>query len=210
MLPFTVEQFFEVFARYNAAVWPAQIAAYGFGVIALAAALRGGKSASIVIVVVLALFWAWTGTAYHWLRFAEINDAALPFGAMFIGQAGIFVWFAIRREPSTFGYRRGLNSSVGLFLIIYAAILYPLIGLAMGHGYPRMPMFGITPCPVTIFTFGLLLLAHSVPVPVLIIPVLWSLIGGSAAFLLNVPQDWLLLLSGPATVALLWRARASR
>jgi hypothetical protein len=30
----------------------------------------------------------------------------------------------------------------------------------------------------------------------LVIPVLWSLVGGSAAFLLQVPQDWILLASG--------------
>jgi hypothetical protein len=38
----------------------------------------------------------------------------------------------------------------------------------------------------------------------LVIPVIWSLIGGSAAFLLQVPQDWLLLLfSGLSMVPLL-------
>ena len=79
----------------------------------------------------------------------------------------------------------------------YAAIAYPLIGVATGHRYPEMPMFGVTPCPVTIFTFGMLLLTMR-PVPrwLLVIPFVWSLIGGSAAILLNVPQDWLLLVSG--------------
>ena len=79
----------------------------------------------------------------------------------------------------------------------YAAILYPLIGLATGHHYPETPMFGVTPCPVTIFTFGLLLFTvRPVPRWLLVIPFIWSLIGGSAAILLNVPQDWLLLASG--------------
>jgi hypothetical protein len=62
-------------------------------------------------------------------------------------------------------------------------------------------MFGITPCPVTIFTLGLLLLARPMYWWLLVIPVLWSLVGGSAAFLLRVPQDWVLLVSG---VAVLW------
>jgi hypothetical protein len=62
-------------------------------------------------------------------------------------------------------------------------------------------MFGITPCPVTIFTLGMLLLARPMYWWLLAIPVLWSLVGGSAAFLLGVPQDWVLLLSG---VAVLW------
>jgi hypothetical protein len=62
---------------------------------------------------------------------------------------------------------------------------------------------------VTIFTFGLLLIARRPPWPLLIVPVLWSLVGGSAAFLLRVPQDWLLLVTGPLTLVLLWRARAA-
>jgi hypothetical protein len=38
---------------------------------------------------------------------------------------------------------------------------------------------------------------------VLVAPVLWSLVGGSAAFLLGIPQDWVLFVSGPVSVALL-------
>jgi hypothetical protein len=76
----------------------------------------------------------------------------------------------------------------------------------MGHSSLELPMFGVTPCPVTIFTFGMLLLTRQ-PVPrlLLAIPVLWSLVGGSAAMLLRVPQDWLLLVSGAIAVALLIR-----
>jgi hypothetical protein len=65
-------------------------------------------------------------------------------------------------------------------------------------------MFGITPCPVTIFTFGMFLLTTK-PIPrwLLIISFVWSLIGGSAAFLLSVPQDWLLLVSGLISMPLI-------
>lgn len=91
----------------------------------------------------------------------------------------------------------------------YAAVVYPLVGMWAGHRYPEMPMFGITPCPVTIFTFGVMLLAAS-PVPrwLLVIPFIWSLIGGSAAFLLGVPQDWLLLVSSVSVAAIVVRDQA--
>jgi hypothetical protein len=58
-------------------------------------------------------------------------------------------------------------------------------------------MFGVTPCPVTIFTFGILILTTR-PIShwLLVIPFIWSLIGGSAAVLLQVPQYWVLLVSG--------------
>ena len=86
----------------------------------------------------------------------------------------------------------------------YAAVLYPLLGIWFGHTYAQVPMFGITPCPVTILSFGLLLLA-SVPVPLglVAVPFLWTLVGGSAAFLLGIPQDWLLLVTGFIAVPLL-------
>jgi hypothetical protein len=57
---------------------------------------------------------------------------------------------------------------------------------------------------MTIFTFGVLLLA-SPPVPwwLLAIPALWAVVGGSAAVLLAVPQDWMLLVGGLAATAML-------
>ena len=39
-IPFTVEQFFDVFRTYNVAIWPAQVVAYLMGVIALALSAR--------------------------------------------------------------------------------------------------------------------------------------------------------------------------
>lgn len=118
-------------------------------------------------------------------------------GALFVLQAGVFFHAGVVRGHLKFGRRDGASAWLGWALIAYATVAYPLLGKLAGHEYPGMPMFGITPCPVTIFTFGLLLLATA-PVSrrVLAIPFVWSLVGGSAAFLLNVPQDWLLLVSG--------------
>jgi hypothetical protein len=207
MLPFTTEQFFAVFASYNETVWPAPVFAYALGAVAVAAALHGGHATSRLVAAALALMWLWTGIAYHWLAFVAINDAAWAFGALFVAEAALLVRFGMLRGSLQFRYRSGRNCVVGLLFVVYAAILYPLVGQAFGHGYPAMPMFGITPCPVTIFTFGLLLLTRSGSWPVVAIPLLWSLIGGTAAFLLNVPQDWLLLFSGPVAAILLWRTR---
>ena len=65
-------------------------------------------------------------------------------------------------------------------------------------------MFGVTPCPVTIFTFGMLLLTtERLPRWLLVIPFVWSLIGGSAAIVLDVTQDWLLLASGFIAIPLI-------
>jgi hypothetical protein len=203
MLPFSRAQFLAVFAEYNAGVWPAQWLAYAIGVAMLLMLLRRAPARQPVIAAGLALMWGWSGIAYHWLHFAAINQAALAFGALFVLQAGLLV-YAAARGRLTFGLPRDAAAMLGWSLVAYATVLYPLVGLWAGDRYPEIPLFGITPCPVTIFTFGLLLLTTS-PVPrwLLVIPFIWSLIGGSATLLLGVPQDWPLLFSGVATVSLL-------
>jgi hypothetical protein len=209
-LPFSAEQFFAVFAAYNEATWPAPIVAYALGLAAAAVPLAAYNRHSPDLVhkaavAVLALMWAWTGIAYHALFFSKINAAAFAFAALFIAQAAVLVAAgrSTRFEGAAF-----VDTLIGAFFVVYAMVLYPLIGLWTGHVYPAAPAFGVTPCPVTIFTFGLLLQTkgHS-PWLLVAIPIVWSLIGGSAAFLLGVVQDWVLLFSG---VVAAWRLAVRR
>ena len=71
-------------------------------------------------------------------------------------------------------------------------------------------MFGVAPGPLTIFTFGVLLMLDGRP-PILlaIIPLLWALAaGGSAIVRLGAPEDWSLLLAGIVGFGLLyWKRR---
>lgn len=201
MLPFTREQFLAVFAGYNEAVWPAQLAAYAIGASILAGLWwRGGRAASGAIAVGLAAMWLWTGIAYHIVHFARINPAAYLFGALFVLQ-GLLLLVVAASGRVAFSPRTGVRAWTGWALVVYAMVLYPLAGWMAGEAYPELPMFGITPCPLTLFTFGILLFAaQRVPWWLPAIPLLWSLVGGTAAFLLAIPQDWVLLFSGLAVV----------
>ena len=204
MLPFTREEFFGVFAAYNEAIWPAQLAAYALGLVAVAVLFLPVLRSDRIVAAILAVMWAWTGVAYHAVYFAPINEAAYAFAAFFVGQGVLFAYVGVLKGELRFGFRPGVGSWIGVVFLAYAAVIYPLIGIATGHTYPAMPMFGVTPCPVTIFTFGFLLLTTQ-PFSrwLLVIPFLWSLIGGSAAFLLGVPQDFLLLASGIISVPII-------
>lgn len=207
MLPFTRIQFFEVFAQYNLAAWPMQVLAYALGIAMVAGLWHRSRIAGAFIAASLAAMWLWTGIAYHWMHFAAINPAAFGFGALFVLQ-GLLLAHAAARGKLRFGPPEGVLPGLGLALVSYAALLYPLFGWIAGHAYPAMPMFGIAPCPLVIFTFGMLLLAtNHVSRWLMVIPVAWSLVGGSAAFLLGVPQDWLLLFSGLSVLAIVLRER---
>lgn len=200
MLPFTRDQFLDVFAAYNEAIWPLVGFACVVGLAAVVAVFIPSPATRRIAAVGLASMWLWTGIAYHWLFFAPINPAAWLFGALFVVQ-GLLLLDVAGRDSLYFGPYRGPAAWLGGGLVVYSAVLYPLIGIAFGHDIGELPMFGVTPCPVTLFTVGLLLLTvRPVPRRLLAVPLLWSLVGGSAAVLLGIPQDWMLLLGGTAGV----------
>lgn len=208
MLPFTREQFLSVFVAYNDAVWPAPVLAYLLGLGMVVVLLLRTAASDRILGTGLAVMWVWTGIAYHWLFFSSINRGAVVFGALFVLQGALVVHAALTRGALVFGVTRRAPSLLGWGLLAYASLGYPLVGLWTGHRYPAAPMFGITPCPVTLFTLGLLLLTtRPVPKRLLVIPLAWSLVGGSAAFLLHVPQDWPLLASGLTVPLLVVRDR---
>lgn len=185
-------------------IWPSQVLAYLLGSFAALLLFRQTERSDRVITAVLSTMWMWTGVAYHGIWFSAINKAAYVFAALFIVEGCCLFYAGAYGNQLRFGLRQDPATWVGGVFVGYSAILYALIGKVNGHHYPAVPIFGVTPCPVTIFTFGMLLLTTG-PVPrwLFVIPVVWSLIGGSAAILLHVPQDWLLLLSGFIAVPLI-------
>jgi len=195
MLPFTHQQFIFVFSVYNGAIWPLQPIVHAAGLLMLALLLRPSRGSDRYSLVLLAAMWIWTGLVYQIGFFSRINAMAMVFGAAFVLEGALLLEAALRRRIA-FGTSRGLRRATGWALLIYSLLLYPLLGIALGADYFELPAFGLTPCPVTMTTVGVLLLASS-PVPrrLYVIPVTWAIVGGSAAGLLRMPQDWVLLLT---------------
>ncbi len=208
---FTVEQFLAVFERYNEAMWPMQIVAYAVGVALVVLALTRWKRASAVIFGVLAVMWAGMAVGYMWSYFADVNPAAKLFGAIFLVQALLLAVAALRERGAIYGGKRSVRTWVGLAIIAYAMLVYPLLGMAFGHGYPQAPVFGLVPCPTTIFTFGMLLLAAQPKRLLLWLPLIWSVIGFFAAVKFGIKEDVGLLLAGVVTAGLLlWKPSAEK
>ncbi len=196
MLPFSPDVFFALFEHYNRAIWPAQIVAYLLGLAALALAWRPMGGAGRVIAAILALGWAWNGVVYHHLFFATINFWADGFAALFIVEAALLLWTGLVRGRLAFRAGNDAFAWTGIALAVFSMVVYPLIGWLLGHGWPRAPMFGVAPCPLTIFTMGLLLVDDRPPLHLVVIPVAWSLIGGTAAWFLGVAEDLALPVAG--------------
>jgi hypothetical protein len=196
MIPFTVEQFLNVFARYNVAVWPAQIFLYAIALCAIGLSLQRSWDFSRSINGLLSALWLWSGIAYQIIFFSRINSVAYLFAAFFILQSFLFFYAGVLKRELSFSFANNSYGIIGGLFFIYALVIYPVLSYELGHRYPMTPTFGV-PCPTIIFTFGMLLWSRrDVPLYIAIIPLLWSLVGVSAALSLGMKEDFGLVIAG--------------
>lgn len=200
-LPFDGQEFLAVFARYNIAVWPAQIVLTLAALLAIVLALWPRPGSDRVISAILGGLWLWIGGVYHLVFFRSINPAATVFAIAF-GLEGVLLialggWLGRLR----FAWTQTLPGLLGAALIAYALAVYPIIAYLLGHRYPATPTFGL-PCPTTILTLGLLAWAPQRSWGVLVIPLLWSALGASAGVQLGVWEDLGLVAAGVLTFGL--------
>lgn len=195
-LPFSREQFFDLFAAYNAAVWPIIAALWIASAVAVALLVSSRRPADRWVSGLLAAHWVWSAVAYHAVFFTRINAAAWLFAALFLVEGALLFRAGVVRRRVTFAARHDAWTFLGLLLVAYS-LLYPAINAVQHHTWSRIPAFGV-PCPTTIFTAGLLLLAEGASWRLSIVPVVWSVIGGSAAPLLGVRADYALPIAGLA------------
>src|SRR6056297_3629740 len=189
-IPFSVEEFMSVFRLYNSSFYfmPPVMYILGIGSIGLLFSRRAVSNR--IVSGILAFFWVWMGAVYHIGYFRSINGASVIFGMFFIVQGLVFLLYGSVAGRITFHVVPSVKSAMSIIFILYALIIYPLLGHLLGHVYPASPVFGMAPCPTTIFTFGLLLLSRGqVPIYLYLIPFLWALVGLSAAVNLAVYED---------------------
>ena len=191
-LPFSHDAFLDVFGAYNSLLWPAVLLIWAATAIVVWAWLCGGGVSQRLLFVLLGVHWAWSGIAYHWLFFRSINPAATIFAALFMLQAVLFVWLAIGANARA-ATPTGVRGAVGGALVSYG-LIYPFIGLAVGLEYPRLPLFAV-PCPTTMVTIGFLVAAGGVPRVAAVVPLLWAVVGSSAAFALGIRADTALVVA---------------
>lgn len=188
-IPFSREDFMGVFALYNESVWPLQWLLIALAAIVIMLAVHRTAGTARVSLFALAALWLWAGVVYHIGFFSRINRGAMLFGAVFAIEAALLAWSALRSPGPAFAATGGLEAAAGWTLVIYALVAYPALGFLIGHRYPASATFGL-PCPVTIFTLGILLwIVPSPPWRLLAVPLLWALVGTSAVFQLGMLED---------------------
>lgn len=100
-IPFTVEQFFNVFAQYNTAIGPAQVIVYLLAAAAVTMVFMNKPFAGRLMSATLGVFWVWMGA--------------------------LFSVLGVARSSMSFSFVRTPVSAVGLLFVLYAIAIYPIV-----------------------------------------------------------------------------------
>ena len=205
MPPFSRDDFFGVFVRYNESMWPLPLLLVAAG-LAVAVVATSAPRRSRRLMATLAALWAYMAIAYHLAFLTSLTPAAILFAALFLVEAALLAWHGIHTRRLHLAVPLDRTSRlVGAALIAYALIGYPVVAELAGQHYPAMPTFGL-PCPTTIFTFGVLAwCVRPVPRSVLLVPLVWTLVAMSAAIAFGIVEDFALPVAAVATLVVLLR-----
>jgi hypothetical protein len=211
----SVTEFFMIIAVYNSVYLVAIILTIVLGIIAVIFAMKKTAYSDQIVSLILAFLWLWVGIVFGFISFGAwtpiMFGVPIPgfgyfFGLTFTIQGLFFLYFGVYRKSLSFRFQQNLLGYLGLILIIYAIAIYGLIGFVTGYPFPFYPLFGTSPCPVSIFTIGLFLWADKRISPiVLIIPLVHGLIAFVPVIGFGIYADIILVLSGLITIFLLYR-----
>lgn len=191
-LPFTHDAFLDVFGQYNTTLWPVVLILWLATTWVAWQWIRQGEVSGLLLFGLLAAHWAWSGLVYHGIYFRPINPAATLFAVAFIVEAVLLVWLAATSRGRVVAGAKP-RRMIGGVLIAYG-LVYPFVGVAFGLSYPRLPLFAV-PCPTTLVTAGWLIAVARVPRTASLVPMLWAVVGSSAALTLGIRADLALLVA---------------
>jgi hypothetical protein len=195
-LLFSPRTYYRLFDLYNAALWPAHLLTLAIGLAILALMARGGDRWNRAADLLLAACWLWVAWAFLFNRYATINWAATWFAGLFVVQAVLLALAGAFGGGTASASRLHRAGAVALF--VFALLIQPLIGAAMGRPWTQAEVFGMAPDPTVLGTLGFALLL-STPGRrwlLLVIPLLWCAISGATLWTMGAPDALVLPAAG--------------
>jgi peptidoglycan/LPS O-acetylase OafA/YrhL len=154
-LMFAPRVYWRLVEQYLHDTWPAALLAQTGAVFALMLAMRTSERASRVLMLLLAVAWAWVGWAFLWHRYAQINWGARYLAAAFALQAAALLALALspgRRRAQLQERMRWLGGTLALV----AVLAWPFAGLAFGRTWQQAELAGMAADPTALASLGLL------------------------------------------------------
>lgn len=195
-LLFSARTYHRLFELYNAAIWPAQIAAAALALAVLTLLFRASAAGSRgrAVSAILGALWIWVAVAFLALRYATINWAAVYFAWAFGLEAALLL--ALGALGGAIGFARPADFAgrAGAAIFVFALVLEPAVGLAAvrGRGWTSAELFGVAPDPTAVGTLGLLLVARVRGRGwLMVVPAIWCVVAGLTLSALKSPDFWI-------------------
>jgi len=207
MFPFDAEVMAATYARYNAAVWPAQPVALLLALAALWLVVAPRAWSGRAVGAILAAGWLWCGLVFFPRHWAPLDFMAPVYAAAFLVQAVLLVLFLVWR-PRSFAVLPDAPGLGGLALATLALFGLPLVSGLGDSGFAAARIAGLAPGPTAVFTLALLLLPQGRPAWLLLpIPLMWCGVAVVTGWALGVPESLAVaLLALPALALFAWKA----
>ncbi len=191
-IPFSAVVYFRLIENVSEVWWPLHLLTLTVGVSTAVLAWTGHTRSAGGF---MAAAMAWVGATFLLDDYAQLNWAGTWFGWAFIVAAGLQLLSALSQDlgPSRSGIPRrdiSIPGSVGLALVVFGVLLYPLIAPLTGNGWSQAEIFGIHPDPTAVTALGVALLTlHGYRLwLVAVVPMTWCLV--SALTLQELQAPW--------------------
>ena len=203
-LLFSPRTYYRLLELYNLAIWPAQLAgmAIGLAIIALMIGKHGHRDR--IIAGLLAACWLWTGWAFHYQRYAQINWAAPWFAAAFAFEALLLVVVGVLAGRLV--SRREGDGKLWIPTLIVAISIfgYPLLAPLTGRPWTTAETFGVAADPTAIASVAVLARVRGrIRWLLLAVPLLWCAVAAATLWAMKAPETLVVV---AAALLALWPA----
>lgn len=209
LLMFAPRTYWRLFELQNQALWPMPLLttlvflAVGLGL------LRRNDTALRAGIAALALCWALVAWSFHLQRYAPINPVATVSAGVFAVQAlGLL---ALAGSGGLRTTAHPLRCEIGLGLLAWALLLYPLHALVAGRSLVQAEVFGFAPDPTAIGSLGLLLcadakgrFARGLLGALQGVAVAWCAVSAATLWTMASQQGWVPLIAAVIALAVRW------
>ena len=179
-LMFSPRVYYRMFELHNGALWPAQLATMGFGIVILGSLLRPEGTLPRVGAAILGGLWIWMAWAFFWERYTTINWAAAYVAPAFALEGLLLIWAGAIEEKLRVLRWHGPAGMAAVALFGAAVVAYPLLAPLMQRPWAAAEVFGIAPDPTAIATLALLAIIDAPRRSLLMaIPLAWCAISAA-------------------------------
>jgi len=193
-LMFSPRVYYRMFELHNGALWPAQLATMGFGIVILGSLLRPEGTLPRVGAAMLGGLWIWLAWAFFWERYATINWASAYVAPAFALEGLLLIWAGAIEGKLCVLRWQGPAGMAAVALFGAAVIAYPLLAPLTQRPWAAAEVFGIAPDPTAIATLALLAIIDAPRRSLLMaIPLAWCAISAATLWTMGAADAALVL-----------------